>query len=348
MKPDQRFSSPIQSVTNKTLKSQQRIEKGHTTRPYCSANPIRRASAVLYEIGTIKEHQCLTPSTYDSFRSMSAPELPPILDTKKYSNINQTTMGNGNHEYFKTRSNRLSNNSESSQKGVRQSPHSASSSSSHHTPGNHSHVPRSKTWMTPEQTSTSTTILEGIKLDSITNRNGITTHTPRSIKNDHRTRLSSKDNSTSSGNNNTKPGKSKFFHCASEPKIQPIETYMGNKSKPTMKRISSDIKLGQNKKIISIEKTQPLTQYKYNSGNVNGMRRYSSTVQLNSIVKNKSETDDYDDDDTDSESGKDQMIIEWLIGVENEQVEVPPEPCIDHNDTPIQTDTAIHIVYSES
>jgi hypothetical protein len=47
-------------------------------------------------------------------------------------------MGNGNHEYFKTRSNRLSNNSESSQKGVRQSPHSASSSSSHHTPGNHS------------------------------------------------------------------------------------------------------------------------------------------------------------------------------------------------------------------
>lgn len=79
MKPDKRFSSPIQSVTNKTLTSQQRIEKG----PYRSANPIRRASAVLYEIGTINEHQCLAPNTYDSFRRMSAPELPPILDTKK-------------------------------------------------------------------------------------------------------------------------------------------------------------------------------------------------------------------------------------------------------------------------
>lgn len=347
MKPDKRFTSPTRSVSNKTLNSQQRIEKSPPSRQYRSANYIRRASAVSYEIGTIKEGECLALNCYD--RRMSAPELPPILDSRKYSN-NQS-MGNGNHEYFKTRSNGLSN-SDSSQKGGRfgRSPQSASSSSSQHTAGQNGNiVSRSKTWITPDQTIT-TTIPEGVKLDSITNRNGVSVQTPRSVKNGHRTRLSSKDLSTSSGNNNTKPGKTKFHHCASEPKIQPIEAYMGgNRSKTTMKRNFSDNKLGlNNKKMLSIEKTQPLTQNKYSSGNVNGMRRYSSTVQLNSVVKNKSETDDYEDDDTDSESGKDQMIIEWLIGVQNEAVEVPPDPDIEYTEAPVQTDTAIHIVYSES
>lgn len=345
MKSDKRFSSPVQSVSNKTLNSQQRFEKGLVGRHYRSANPsLRRSSAISYDIGTI--HEGCPISVYSS-RRMSAPELPPILDSRILTS-NQS-MGNGN-EYYKTRSNQMSNNSDSSQKGlhIRRSPHSATSSSSSHR--NHSanvHC-RSKTWITPpEQTITASP--EALKLDSIKNKNGVSVQTPRSNMNGYRTnRLPSRDKSNSSGNNNTRQTKNKFCHCASEPKIQPIENFMGNKPKPLMRRNGSDNKLVNKSRLISIEKTQNLTQGKYNSSNINGMRRYSSTVQLNNCVRNKNENEEFEDDDTDSESGKDQMIIEWLIGVENEEPEAPPDPLIDYAETPVQTDTAIHIVYSES
>ncbi|VDI20247.1 Hypothetical predicted protein [Mytilus galloprovincialis] len=352
MKSDKRFADPLQSVSNKTFNSQHQIQNGLNIKRYRSANPgIRRASAISYDIGTIQE-ECLNTKPYDSFRRMSAPELPPILDSRKYSNT-QINMGNGT-EYFRTRSNKMSNNSDSSQKGVhiRRSPLSAGSSSS--SARNSANASR-KLYITTTPEQTTTTIPEGIKLDAIKQKNGISVGTPRSVVTNgfRTTRLPSKDMSTSSGNNNSKSGgQNKFYHCASEPRIQPIENFMGSKGgKPTMKRNYSDNKLTQNKKLISIEKTQNLTQNnnKYNSGNVNGMRRYSSTVQLNSIVRNKQENqDDEDDDDTDSESGKDQMIIEWLIGVEKEEVEIPPDPLIEYAETPVQTDTAIHIVYSES
>lgn len=345
MKSDRRFSSPVKSVLNRTLSSQDRSEKGLIGRHYRSANPSRRSSAVSYDIGTIHEG---CPVQDFSSRRMSAPELPPILDSRILTS-NQT-MGNGN-EYYKTRSNHMSNNSDSSQKGlrIRRSPHSATSSSSgtrNHSANVHG---RTKHWTTvPEQTITASP--EALKLDSIKNKNGVSVQTPRGSMNGYRTnRLPSRDKSTSSGNNNTRQGKNKFCHCASEPKIQPIEQFMGSKgNKPQMRRNASDNKLVNKSRLISIEKTQNLTQGKYNSSNVNGMRRYSSTVQLNNCVRNKNENDDYEDDDTDSDSGKDQMIIEWLIGVENEEPEAPPDPLIDYAETPVQTDTAIHIVYSES
>lgn len=44
------------------------------------------------------------------------------------------------------------------------------------------------------------------------------------------------------------------------------------------------------------------------------------------------------------EEEREQRIIDWLIGVENEEAERPPTPCIVEEE-PAQTDTAIHIVY---
>lgn len=70
------------------------------------------------------------------------------------------------------------------------------------------------------------------------------------------------------------------------------------------------------------------------------MRRYSSTIQL---IPQK--TYDEDEDDSGSDSDKDHMIINWLIGVDNEDPEEVPEPEIEYPDEPPQTDTALHIVY---
>ena len=44
------------------------------------------------------------------------------------------------------------------------------------------------------------------------------------------------------------------------------------------------------------------------------------------------------------EGEREQRILDWLIGVENEEAERPPSPSI-IDEEPVQTDTALHIVY---
>lgn len=77
------------------------------------------------------------------------------------------------------------------------------------------------------------------------------------------------------------------------------------------------------------------------------MRRYASTNGL--YVKDDKRNDDdgldkegYADSDTDSD--KDQRVLNWIIGV-NDVAEPPEEPKIEHVDEPPQRDTAIRIVY---
>lgn len=58
-----------------------------------------------------------------------------------------------------------------------------------------------------------------------------------------------------------------------------------------------------NNKVLSVDKTDNLIKNKYNSGTVNGMRRYSSTIQL---IPQKNY--DEDDDDSGSDSDKDRSL----------------------------------------
>ena len=75
------------------------------------------------------------------------------------------------------------------------------------------------------------------------------------------------------------------------------------------------------------------------------MRKYSSTLGLNSNDKQSDESDVKKDTfDSDSDTEKDSRVIEWIIGV-NSVAEPPEEQVIEYADEPPQRDTAIRIVY---
>lgn len=83
------------------------------------------------------------------------------------------------------------------------------------------------------------------------------------------------------------------------------------------------------------------------NGNINGIRRYASTNGLNIRDERRSEDESADKDgfyDSDTDSEKDQRVLQWVIGV-TEIAEPPEEPLIEHTDEPPQRDTAIRIVY---
>ena len=351
-------NSPIESV----LKVPSKKAGGSAyVRPYNSANSKRRNS-VTFDIGPIHEDD-RDSKRRDAFRNgltirrMSAPELPPIQDNNKPKS-SPSPMTVPRHRYLHSRSNNRSNTSDNSQRSrPLKSPFSAGSSESNNSHGQrrapNSGGLRSKTWVPSDQTLTehipTNSVSTGngtVKLEAITRKNGMSASTPRSTRNGYnRTgRLSSKDYSMSSGNNNTNSLKKVLKNSQSEPRIEPIENYTTNRQK-VLKKTNSDQKFGRqiSGKVLSIDKTDILTRNNRHNGTVNGMRRYSSTVQLN---QQKLPVDDecYDDDSS-SDSDKDQMIITWLIGVDTEDPEEPPEPFIEYPDEPPQTDTAVHIVY---
>lgn len=313
------------------------------SRPTTTLN-FRRRTSVTFDIGSIKESEYSDENSYYSkknsdihLRRMSAPELPPIQDRARNSPI----PAYHSSRYIRCRSSKPSTTSDSSHRQrFTKSPFSQESSESGNSNGKrlaNGYLQRSKTWVPPEQTKTASTV-STLKLESIEKKG--TMSTPRSVKNGFRTRLSSKDNSLSSGNNNTAQlKKTPLTHCQSEPKISPLSDYTTNRQKTTLRQ-KSRTNNNMNNKVLSADKTDNLIKNKYNSGTVNGMRRYSSTIQL---IPQKNY--DEDDDDSGSDSDKDHMIINWLIGVDNEDPEEVPEPEIEYPDEPPQTDTALHIVY---
>ncbi|XP_033726876.1 uncharacterized protein LOC117316422 [Pecten maximus] len=326
----------------------------------------RRISSVSFDIKPIKENSLednvisLGGNKEYNYRRMSAPELPPIDYRTKYSptqlvlqgSLLRRTSYNGNsgsHPHSAT--------SDGSLRGqTAKSPLSANSSSSGQSLGQQGKsvgLNRGKTWCVPEQTDVGSPRTDQGKRKPVGS-----THnqmTPRSTR--FRTsRLSSKENSLSSGNNNTTSNRRPLQHCKSDSKIiSPIEEFQ--KSKTFIKRNNSEQKLNDknaknNQRTLSIDKTENLTRNKTTAGNVSGMRRYSSTYVLN--FNNKSSenesrtTTEQENDDSDSDSNKDQYIINWIIGVQSEEREIPPEPEIEYHDVPPQTDTAVHIVYGDS
>jgi len=356
-------------------------------RRYWSATSKRRNYSVTFDISSIEEdkeknNDKIGKIVASSNRRMSAPELPPISARGKNSptqlilqgainqrlnNINDNPYNHVTSARSNSNSNRYSynhsNNSEGSMRGIiAKSPQSGVSSSSggqscgQHIGGNNKvvngfHLNRGKTWCVPDQTVSGVASgSNNIKLEAINNKRGMSIiNTPRSTtKHGYRSRMSSKDYSaTSSGNNNSPPKKS-LTHCKSDPKIVPIEEF--SRTKTFVKR-NSDMKLKSqsNQRLIGIDKMEHLTRNKTTAGNVNGLRRYSSTYVLDSQNKTHgsedSKTDEFDD--SDSDSSKDQFIIDWIIGLESEEVEDPPEPDIEYLEHPPQTDTAVHIVYDD-
>ncbi|XP_055997530.1 uncharacterized protein LOC130047137 [Ostrea edulis] len=316
------------------------------SRPATTLN-FRRRTSVTFDIGSIREIEFSNENRYytktDSdthLRRMSAPELPPIQDKARNSPLPTYHSS----RYIRSKSSKPSTNASDSSHRQRfaKSPFSQESSESSNSNGKkltNGYILRSKTWVPSEQTNTASTT-STLKLESIEKKGKMST--PRSTKNGFRTRLSSKDNSLSSGNNNTAQLKKKqLTHCQSEPKISPLSDYTANRQKVTLRQ-KSRTNNSVNNKVLSVDKTDNLTRNRYINGTVNGMRRYSSTIQL--IPQKHVNYEDFEDD-SGSDSDKDHMIINWLIGVDNVQAEEIPEPEIEYPDEPPQTDTALHIVY---
>lgn len=341
---------------------------GGTSKFNLPINTTRRINSVSFDITPIDEHDTSRfPLGYitsrdrysNSLRRMSAPELPPIADRLKNSPIPQLVTNNRRISYSTRTSGSIphSGTSDGSGRGIlAKSPQSGVSSSSSngqnqatsrlvngHKLGN-----RTKTWCVPEQTETGDTDnhkLEYIKNKKNTNMNG--NYTPRSLKNGYRSsRLSSKENSYSSGNNNSgmnpPASKKSLTHCKSDSKIVPIDELQKQR---TFVKTKSSNNIFQRQKTLSVDKTENLVSTRQRStGNLNGMRKYSSQLVLNS---NNSGNMEDNNADSDSDPEKDQYIIDWIIGVANEDIEPPPEPEIEYHDAPPQTDTAVHIVYNE-
>ena len=101
---------------------------------------------------------------------------------------------------------------------------------------------------------------------------------------------------------------------------------------------NNNINNNNNNKIVPKNRTQVQ--------NVNGLRKYSSTlgldtkVDVNSDVSNPETYEHYESDD---DNDKSQRVLQWIIGVSD--AEPPEEPLIEHVDEPPQRDTAIRIVY---
>lgn len=98
------------------------------------------------------------------------------------------------------------------------------------------------------------------------------------------------------------------------------------------------------------ESDRSLTDLKNNNVKLKhkpGMRRYASTNGLYVKDDKPNEEDGPDKEvcgDSDTDSDKDQRVLNWIIGV-TEVAEPPEEPTIEHVDEPPQRDTAIRIVY---
>ena len=160
----------------------------------------------------------------------------------------------------------------------------------------------------------------------------------------------SKSKVSVNGLNNNLTTPRSLIHSSSETQLNPQKGESVKRQIVGIKRINSDNKLAElNKRNARTSgaasvKRDGLPTGRGSSSNLNGMRRYSSTLGLNSNDKHSDECNVKKDMDSDSDSEKDSRVIEWIIGV-NEVAEPPEEQVIEYADEPPQRDTAIRIVY---
>ncbi|XP_045180452.2 uncharacterized protein LOC123539765 [Mercenaria mercenaria] len=276
-----------------------------------------------------------------SRRRMSAPELPPIAHVGKTS----TLVSNGfisqrSNTFHKLtlRTGRKSIHSDSSVQGYRLNSQSrTSSSSSQKSKGrvlSAGTERRSyKQIITADLTKTIQQI-SGVKDESTVMRNGASTAVP------HRC--------TSVTGLDRQKSKYSLKETVSTPRTLPksrSEAQLTGRRRSidgniNLPRNGSDKSLTDSKKNAKNSQNNKVTSQKYR---INGMRHYASSNALNIKDEKQNEGDEtYVDSDTDSE--KDQRVIDWIIGV-NDVAEPPEEPLIEHADEPPQRDTAIRIVY---
>lgn len=318
------------------------------------ANASQRNSSVTFDfsnLDTEKKWQLLPgDSLLPNHRRMSIPELPPIPSQKRNSPNQQPVPTS------RVRAQRLSRHSDSSLSGYpSKSPHSQGSSTSSHS-RHLSPVPadlqsrqmiRMKTWSADQTIKEASEKLETIAAT----KNGMNFLSTKETLN---SRYSSQEKSSSSGSG----VKKRLGHSHSESQLVKIEPRGISRSRTTMKRNGSDNKLTEARKYtkssavngkISVDKNGALICSKFNSGNVNGMRRYSSTVAIDQIGCNSAYPDaeskkNDTEDDMENDEVKNRRIIDWIVGVD--RAEPPPDPTIYYADEPPQTDTAVHIVYN--
>ncbi|KAL4217749.1 hypothetical protein ACF0H5_022489 [Mactra antiquata] len=275
-------------------------------------------------------------------RRMSAPELPPISGKS-------TLVSNGytrNNTFFLSKPDRKSIHSDSSIQGYRLTTQSRTSSSSSQksrgrvlSAGAGSRT--SKQTLTaelPKATNQSSLTAPKQATYSIM-RNGASTavaqRCPSSVISRAKTKMSFKDMSSTP--------RTSISHSKSEAQIN--GRMRSSNSEVNMRRNNSDRSLADSK--ILNKNNQNNNSTNKRNANINGIRRYASTNALNNRDERRSDDDVVDKDplyDSDTDSEKDQRVLEWVIGVA-EIAEPPEEPLIEHTDEPPQRDTAIRIVY---
>lgn len=319
----------------------------------------RRLSAIKYNLKEEPENEIR--NGVDNFdvdfvsRRMSAPELPPISSNGKNSaiinNSNLTSRSNTFHNYKFSHKNRKIIHSDSSLQGFTSRASSASSQASRH---------RVQSAGTDRllQTANHVVIEEPIKekppTQKITDRRNSKEDMPAAMSRVSRCPPApgfrrSKSKIGVNGYNLTTPRS--IMHSHSETQLNQQKGESVKKQIVGIKRINSDNKLTElNKRnartsgAVSV-KRDGLPTGKGTSNNLNGMRKYSSTLGLNSNDKQSDESDVKKDTfDSDSDTEKDSRVIEWIIGV-NSVAEPPEEQVIEYADEPPQRDTAIRIVY---
>ncbi|KAH3897066.1 dual specificity protein kinase shkD-like [Dreissena polymorpha] len=281
---------------------------------------------------------------------MSAPELPPINPTRKNALINEYRRSH-TFNYVKstteTRDKRHSIYSDSALQGLAGNSKSRTSSSSSYSTRNR--VLSAGAYRQKLTTDLPKDFLSGFpaKIENSTMRSkAIPEATPRVASTPRKTSV--KEMITSQ----------RKIHPSTSDAALPSRVGSTNGYVSTMPRNSSDKSLSDkrnsknvpnnnNNNISSVHNNHKTGRRSQMNTTINGLRKYSSTLGLDTKADKRSEEETADDEellDSDSDTEKSQRVIQWIIGV-NREAEPPEEPLIDHVDEPPQRDTAIRIVY---
>jgi len=157
------------------------------------------------------------------------------------------------------------------------------------------------------------------------------------------------NNNNINNNNFTTPRKIKHVQSESHLYARDTELSSNKRTEPSLRRNISEKNFAETTRNLKNGQSAINGHRKVTAnGNLNGMRRFSSTLGLSSEGERKSEegmVNGKDNDyDSDTDSDKDQRVMDWIIGV-NSVAEPPEEPDIEYVDEPPQRDTAIRIVY---
>lgn len=301
-------------------------------------------------------------------RRMSAPELPPISSGGKNSaiinNTNLTARSNTFHNYKFSHKNRKIIHSDSSLQGVTSR---ASSASSQRSRQRVLSAGAERQLQTSNHVIITDPIRETTSTKATIDRRNPKEEMPAAVAPVGRCppvpgykRSKSKISVNGYNSNLTTPRKMVHSHSESQLNPQRLEKFRKQNVAAGaggggggIKRINSDNRLADVTKRnvknsqagASSVKRDPHANGKGSLSNLNGLRKYSSTLGLNSNDKQSDESDQKKEIyDSDSDSEKDNRVIEWIIGV-NDVAEPPDEQLIEYVDEPPQRDTAIRIIY---